>query len=281
MPPSIYKIGRNARNYPSARPYVRADNFWLNAVFPSFNFSMLGGTSSLSITFNNFEANFEIASNGFNIVFPVNDISFEALSGTISSFDISFPLFTNSFSADNISLDAYAISISSKGLIRQIPTISVAAEITDILLDGTVTGSVTIVSPDDSSSGYVFSGEEYIVLNLKTGAHSEYRDGNNNSIATTGDLSFSSAFMKNVSDMYLLSRSDDDISVIVNNGENTERFIDVTFNADDAGNLKNKKVRLAKGLKSNNWSFAVLAPDGANFEVRSIELIVNKTKRRV
>jgi len=286
MPPNILNSGINKTQFFSGRPYVYAGSSWFNTEFKPFDFKVYAGSSSFLFQFPSFTFEAESVSDKFTIVFPVFNAELSSVSGTISDINVVFPSFASNFSSETIELEAAVIRVTASGVVYQIPSINVSVNAVDISADGTVAGSITIVDPDiEFGSGgddkYIFTGDTYIVLNLKTAAHSEYRDGNNNAIAQTGELTFSSAKLKNVSDAYVMSRSDKDVRLVVKSGENTERTYDITFNVDDLGNLKNKKVALAKGIKAANWQFSIGSPDGAALEVRGIDLKVSKLKRRV
>ncbi len=262
-----------------------AETCSFNIDFTPFSFNANSGVTYLDVEFPVFNFNGEIVSNSFTAQFKPFEAKFNVLSGTVSRFDIDFNPFEAVFYSSDISVESAAIKLSATGVVYQIPTINVSVDAIHISSDGTVTGSVTIVPPaiesGDGDDAYLFTGELYIVLNLKTGAHSEYRDGNNNALATTGELTFNSQKTKNVSDVHILSRSDGEVRIVAKSGENIERTHDLTFNVDEDGNLKNKKLALAKGLKSTNWQFSVGAPDKKDLEVRSIDLQVNTLKRRV
>jgi hypothetical protein len=262
-----------------------SETCWFNTNFNTFSFNAVSGETYLKFALPVFSFNGEVVSNNLITSFNPFDVNLNVLSGTVSNLSADFSPYIALFSSSSIAVEAAAIKLSSTGVVYQIPTISISVNTITISSDGSVSGSVTVVEPPnssgDGSDAYTFSGEMYIVLNLKTGAHSEYRDGDNNALATTGELTFSSQHVKNVSDAHILSRADGDLRVIVKSGENIERTHDLTFNVDDAGNLKNKKLALAKGIKSTNWQFSVGSPDGDKLEVRSIDLQVNTLKRRV
>ena len=286
MPPDIYKSSRYPTNLIKRRLTATSASFWLEFYFPSFETNLIAGHSEFNISMPSFSFVGEAESNSFNAIFPISEIDFTVISGGVSALNVQFPSFLSSFLSNDISLDASVINISASGICYQVPSIKASLSAIEITSSGEINGSVTIISPDsetgsDNGCAYNFDGDLYLVLNLKTKAHSTYRDGNNNAIAQTGELTFSSQYDKNVSDAYILSKSTGDVRFVSKSGENTERVRDLTFKIDDAGTLRNKKVLLAKGLKSQTWQFSVLSPDSEHLEVRAIDLIVNKTKRRV
>lgn len=286
MPPVIYKSSRYPNNTFQGRPYEVGASFWMEAQFGTFDVSITADYTDFKIEMPTFQFESNIVSDSFNVTFPISDIGFSVDAGQVSSFEITFPKFSPTFFAGDIALEASVIALSASGVCYQVPSINVSASAVNISASGDITGSVTIVQPDpesgsEASGSYVFDGDLYLVLNLKTKSHSTYRDGNNNAIAQTGELTFSTQKEKNVSDAYVLAKSTGDVRFIAKSGENTERTHDLIFRVNDDANLVNKKVRLAKGLKGQVWQFSVLSPDGDHLEVQAIDLIVNKTKRRV
>ena len=286
MPPVIYKSKLYPSNFPQGRAYIVGASFWLNSELASFDalFQAYHGSTSILMPPFNFEA--EVVSDSLTVVFPISTASFSVISGGVAKLDICFPKFVPKFGAESIILEASVIGLSAEGVCYQLNTINVEASAIKITAEGEVHGSITIIQPDpetgsDAKGAYTFEGDLYIVVNLKTKSHTTYRDGNNNALAQTGELTFSSAKDKNVSDAYILARSTGDVRFIAKSGENVERTHNLVFRVNDDGNLVNKKIRLAKGLKAQGWQFSVLSPDSEKLEVRAIDLIVNKSKRRV
>lgn len=120
-----------------------------------------------------------------------------------------------------------------------------------------------------------------IVLNLRTKSHCEFDSATNDAYATTGELTFGGVKNKNVSDAFIFGRSDDALTFSAWNDETTKRNYTVNYEQHEQANLKNKKVKLAKGLTGTNWQFR-FANTNENFaEVRQVDLFVNELKRHV
>jgi hypothetical protein len=168
------------------------------------------------------------------------------------------------FTSNNLSMDKEAVILSMTGYMVQ----------------GQDEGGGIIVIPADDDVEYPYiSGEEYIVVNLRTKAHSTYRDGERTAVAKTGAMNFGSYTDKSISDMYVLSRARGESEVVMTSGENVERRYPLTFGDTTPPNLKNKKRTLAKGLKATNWSVAIVVADESHLEVRGLELLVTDIKR--
>jgi hypothetical protein len=118
-----------------------------------------------------------------------------------------------------------------------------------------------------------------IVLNLRTKAHSIYREATLDAYAITGELLFGSNKNKNISDAFLFGRSNDAIELTVWNDEEKSRLYVVDYKSGTQGNLKNKKRPLSKGLYGTNWKFKVAKNGSTTAEVRSVDLFVNELKR--
>jgi hypothetical protein len=141
-------------------------------------------------------------------------------------------------------------------------------------------GSPIIIPADDDTEYPSISGEEYIVVNLRTKAHSTYRDGERTAVAKTGSMDFGTYSTKAVTDMFMLSRAKGDMEVLVNTKEDVERRYPLSHGSTQQANMKNKKLPLGKGLRGVNWSLAIVVPDEAHLEIRGIELLVTDLKRR-
>ncbi len=286
MPPTIYKSGLFVSNYPAGRQYIHAGEAYIAGQFSPFTATFTTGSSSIHIAMPSFDVSFSSESDNIQLAFPIFGASFTSNAGSVSTFDITLPSFLSSFGAGDISLEATTYAVSVEGTCYQLQTISLDAEAINITLDGDISASVTIIAPDpeegsDSDVAVVFEGDVYIVLNLKTKSHTTYMDGNNNAIAQTGELSLGGSNYKNVSDVYLLSRATGTPELIVKNNEETERTYDISYGEAGQAVLRNKKLPLAKGLRGSDWQFSVVSTEDNHLEVRGIELIVNKLKRRV
>jgi len=286
MPPTIYKSGLFVSNYPTGRQYIHAGEAYIAGQFSPFTATFKTGSSSIHIAMPSFDVTLSSESDNIQFAFPVFGASFTSNAGSVSTLDITFPSFLSSFGAGDISLEATTYAVSAEGTCYQLQTISLDSEAINIALDGGISASVTIIAPDpeegsDSDVAIVFEGDVYIVLNLKTKSHTTYMDGNNNAIAQTGELSLGGSNYKNVSDAYLLSRATGTPELIVKNNEETERTYDISYGEAGQAVLRNKKLPLAKGLRGSNWQFSVVSTEDNHLEVRGIELIVNKLKRRV
>lgn len=164
----------------------------------------------------------------------------------------------------NLSMDKEAILISMEGR----------------LLQGVDENDNVVVIPSDDDTEYPnIGGEEYVVVNLRTKAHSTYRDGERTAVAKTGSLSFDSYTEKAISDMFLLSRAKGPMEVVVQTKEDIERRYPLQFGETTQSNLKNKKLPLAKGLRGANWTISIIVPDDSHMEIRGLELYVTDLKR--
>jgi hypothetical protein len=141
-------------------------------------------------------------------------------------------------------------------------------------------GSPIIIPADDDVDYPNISGEEYIVVNLRTKAHATYRDGERTAVAKTASMDFGTYSQKAVSDMFMLSRAKGDMEVLVNTKEDVERRYPLSHGNTQQANMKNKKLPLGKGLKGVNWALSIVVPDEAHLEIRGIELLVTDLKRR-
>lgn len=168
----------------------------------------------------------------------------------------------------NISMDKELVLISMSGSIIQGGYVD----------EGGVFVPDVILADDDTEYPNI-SGEEYIVLNLRTKAHSTYRDGERTAAAKTATLDFGSSTSKAVSDLFMLSRAKGPIEVIMNTGEDIDRLYQVMYGETTQANLKNKKLKLGKGLKAANWSVMIVVPEDSHLEVRSLDLFVTDLKR--
>ncbi len=288
MPPRIYQSGVRAFNLPQPRWYDRAGDAWLGTTFPTFTASFNLGQSAFNIEMPMFSIDFSASEKNFYLaaLMPSFEANFNVISGGSASFDITFKPFTFKAGGQAIDCDATIFNISASGTVTQVAKIDVDANTLWMESNGDISGSVTIVAPDSSSSStgidsVTFSGETYLVLNLKTKSHTTYRDGNNNALAETGELVFNSNKMKNVSHVHMHSRASDTVEVILTTDETKERKYKAEFAVGGHANLRNKKIPVAKGIKGTNWQIGILAEDADHLEVRSIDLIVNELKRRV
>lgn len=167
---------------------------------------------------------------------------------------------------NNLSMDKEVLLLSMEGLLVQ---------------GKDEDGDVVVIPSDDDTEYPNISGEEYIVVNLRTKAHSTYRDGERTAVAKTASLNFGSYTDKAVSDMFILSRALGEAEVIVNTKEDVERIYPLHWGVTTQANLKNKKLPLAKGLRGSNWTISLVVPDESHLEVRGIELYVTDLKRHV
>jgi hypothetical protein len=172
----------------------------------------------------------------------------------------------SAYVGNNLSMDKELIILSMEGLLVQ----GVDEEGAPII----------IPAPDDGEYPNI-SGEEYIVLNLRTKAHATYRDGERTAVAKTASMNFGSYTDKAVSDLFLLSRAKGEMEVMVNTKEDVERRYPLTWGETTQASLKNKKLPLGKGLKGANWSISIVVPDESHLEVRGLELFVTDLKRHV
>ena len=120
-----------------------------------------------------------------------------------------------------------------------------------------------------------------IVLNLRTKAHYVYDESTMDAHAITGELRFGSYKNKNVSDAYIFGRSSDALVLTATNDEVTSRNYDVTYAESEQQNLRNKKLKMSKGLNGKTWQFKIANTNQAFTEVRGIEFFVNELKRHV
>lgn len=287
MPPRIFISGIRAINPPEIKPTFYGSDAWILAEFPAFSAEVTSVYSYFNIVFPSApEVSFTSTNDSIDITMPAFGASLQGAGGSIASFNAGFASFTGSFLSSQLALNADAIAITASGICYTISKIAVAADTITISVSGVVEPDSTIIEPITESSSEdelaaLFTGENYIIVNLKTKAHSTYRDGNNNALAQTGELTFSSEHNKNVSDVYLSSRSTGDILLTTKSGEDIERTQTLRYGVNGQANLINKKVVLSKGIKAKGWQFSILSPEGSHCEVSSIDLIVNKLKRRV
>jgi len=140
-------------------------------------------------------------------------------------------------------------------------------------------GAPIIIPADDDTEYPNISGEEYIVVNLRTKSHATYRDGERTAVAKTASIDFGSQTEKAISDLYLHSRARGEMEVLMNTGEDKDRRYPLTHGDTTQASLKNKKLPLGKGLKGTNWSIAIVVPDESHLEIKGIELLVTDLKR--
>lgn len=167
---------------------------------------------------------------------------------------------------NNLSMDKEVIILSMEGRLIQ-------GEDAD--------GDIVIIPSADDTEYPNISGEEYIVVNLRTKSHCTYKDGERTAVAKTASLNFGSYTEKAVSDMFLLSRALGEVEVVVQTKEDVERIYPLFWGVTTQANLKNKKLPLAKGLRGANWTISIIVPDESHLEVRGIELYVTDLKRHV
>lgn len=286
MPPRIYQSGIISSNIITGRQYLIGADAYIYGVFSPFTSSFVSGTDSLVVDFQPFDASFVIQSGSLDVDFTSFNASFASNSGAISTFSAQFNPFKVTLSSGSLVLSAESQLISISGSCYQIPTISIDVNSLETTIDSEITTSVTIIEPDtesgsDSDVAITFSGDVYVVLNLKTKAHSIYMDGNNNAIAQTGELALGDVSMKNVSDLYLTSRAVGVPEIVIKNNEETERTYSADYGETEQAILKNKKLKLSKKLKGSKWQFSLISSDRDYIEVENVDLIVNKLKRRV
>lgn len=173
------------------------------------------------------------------------------------------------FVSSNLSMDKEVILLSMEGQL-----------LTNWNPDLGDSGGPIIIPADDDGEYPNISGEEYIVVNLRTKAHSTYRDGERTAVAKTGSMDFGTYSTKTVTDMFMLSRAKGDMEVLVNTKEDVERRYPLSHGSTQQANMKNKKLPLGKGLKGVNWALSVVVPDESHLEIRGIELLVTDLKRR-
>ena len=210
---------------------------------------------------------------------------------------ITIPTIRADISVNSISMQGLVLvgkEIAAIGLLDNLLTISGSiVQSTGIQLDkpslivtinGDVSQSTVITLPDFEDEVITdgsITGNNYIVVNLRTRSHTTYRDGNNNAYAKTGKMSFGSIKNKNVSDAFVFGRSDKAIELVILNDEITERAYEITYQENEQGNLKNKKCKLSKGLTGTNWEVAIRNKEAGFTEVRAIDLFVSELKRHV
>ena len=134
------------------------------------------------------------------------------------------------------------------------------------------------VAIDDADYPFI-EGETYLVVNLKTKAHSTYKDGERTAVARTASLNFGSFTQKIVGDMFILSRAKGSAEVIVSAGEEKKRHYPLVYGEQTDSGIKSKKLPLARGLKASNWEFEIVVPEDSHMEVRGLDLLVTDTKR--
>ena len=286
MPPRIYKSGIRAINPPSGRPYELIGNGGLVVEFLQPQIYFNAGNSSLSVEFKGFEFSSNAIYSLFSPEFNSFEFYSEAKVGGIGSFNVEFTSPLTIFGSNEIVLDSTSFDLGLTGTILQ--SISIVCDISPIHFDlyGEIPASITIVVPpskpeSDNFFADTFSGDLYIVLNLKTKTHTTYRDGSTNALAQTGEIVFGSNHTKNVSEVYLNSRGTDKLKLIVKNAEDTERTYQASYPPDSGPNLKNKKFKIAKGLKGTNWQFTITSSPEGHLELRELEMLVNEFKRWV
>lgn len=146
---------------------------------------------------------------------------------------------------------------------------------------------ISFIKPNFGMHATAFSNAQnsaqnnVVVLNLRTKAHSLYDETTLDAYAITGELLFSSYKNKNISDAFILSRSADEIEFTLWNDEITSRKYVISYESGEQPNLKNKKVKLAKGLVGTNWKMKIANVNQAFTEVRGIDLFVSELKRHV
>jgi hypothetical protein len=286
MPPRIYKGIQYALNYPVPRARVYAAAWSFSADFPVFTLDIFSASSKIDVSFDKFGFECTSTSDSIDVVFAPFVPTFNGVSGGTVSFAVSMPQMSFLAGSDTNDLDATVLAVTASGLCYQVSNISVDVSALKVGADGTITGTVAIIPPDgtpvsEDDGAPILTGNTYIVVNLHTRSHTTYRDGNNIAVARTGELNFSSQNLKNLSDVYLNARVKGDMSLAIKSGEDTLRTYPVTFENTTQANLKNKKVRLAKGLRATTWKLYIISPEESHAEIRSAELVVNESKRRV
>ena len=157
---------------------------------------------------------------------------------------------------------------------------AVLISMSGLLVQGVDGNNVIVLVPTEEDADYPnITGEEYIVVNLRTKAHATYRDGERTALAKTASLDFGSHTEKSISDLYLLSRARGPLEVVVNTREEIDRHYPLQFGEMGQANIKNKKLALAKGLRGTNWTISLVVPDGSHLEVRGMTLYVTDTER--
>jgi hypothetical protein len=120
-----------------------------------------------------------------------------------------------------------------------------------------------------------------IVLNLRTKAHCTFEEAHLNAWAITGEMNCGSYKNKNISDAFVYGRSASSIDIGIWNDEITRRDYSITYEEAEQANLKNKKVKLSKGLVGTNWQIRFANTDEQFAEVRGVDLFVSELKRHV
>ena len=182
--------------------------------------------------------------------------------GDINIFEVQIE--ASGYFGNNLSMDKEAVVISMEGLIVQ---------------SQNEAGEVIVIPAEDDAEYPNISGDEYIVLNLRTKAHSTYRDGERTAFLKTGSLNFGTYTLKSISDLYVLSRAKGAAEVILTTKEDVERHYPLQFGENTQANLKNKKLPVAKGLRGANWTLSIVVPDESHMEIRGIDLFVTDLKR--
>ena len=287
MPPRIYKSGIGVINAPQARQSVGSGELSINVKFNQSSLSLLSIASYFDIRFKPFLPTFTYSNTILTIPFKRFGYSFNVISGSVAEFPIKFPKTEISLLSSNTNLEAYVCEVTASGSCIVVPSINASIVSIETDLEGNVTGqaNISITLPDETgsllSTSDIYTGDLYLVVNLKTKSHTTYRDGNNNAIADLGQLSLGSQNLKNISDLYIHGRSTGTPEVIIKNNEETQRTYPVSFGVNDQAYLKNKKLTLSKGLRGTNWKLSLASKETDHLEVANIDLIVNKSKRRV
>lgn len=123
-------------------------------------------------------------------------------------------------------------------------------------------------------------GDTIIVVNLRTKTHTTYISGTNNARATTGILNLGSFKRKNISDVLVYGRADDNGNLVVTTDEVTKRNYPITFK-NCSPNLINKRIKLAKGIAGVGWQLGIENEAQIYNEVRTIDLFVSELQRHV
>jgi len=187
-----------------------------------------------------------------------------------------------SYTANSIQASPVVNSIGMRGGAYSLTYIALSQQAFLVSTKATASLSSTqIIIPDADDIFDSITGNNYIVVNLRTKSHTTYRDGSNIAAAQTGLLNFGTVKDKNISDAYLWSRSSENIEFHVKNNEITERKYLANFAEVGQENLSNKKIVLSKGLKGSNWQFAIVSNGNNYSEIRTIDLVANELQRRV
>jgi len=173
------------------------------------------------------------------------------------------------------------ISMDGSGYVGQ-GTLSLDKELVLFSMEGEIVqaGDQALDPGDDLTyPGILLSGDEYIVVNLRTKSHSTYRDGTRAAVAASPEMTFDSYTEKSVSDFYLHARAEKNTNLVVLSGESKERIYPLTYGENTQANLKNRRKPLAKGVRATNWKFTIVVPEDSHMEIRGIDLRVHDLKR--